>query len=77
MIRVNEQVSVRRQMRNGTLIRIGSVLSINAEAGTAIVHFPVDQTSATFPVEQLESTSKRFGGRARVQVQSARRGIAG
>jgi len=76
MIRVNEQVSVRRQMRNGTLIRIGSVLSINAEAGTAVVHFPVDQTSASFPVEQLEPTSRRFGGRARVQAVPFKRGIA-
>lgn len=76
MIRVNEQVSVRRPMRNGTLIRIGSVLSINAEAGTAVVHFPVDHTFGTFPVESLEPTSKRFGGMARVQPSPMRRGIA-
>lgn len=76
MIRVNEQVSVRRKIRTGTLVRIGSVLSIDAEAGTAIVHFPVDQTSATFPVEQLEPTSSRFGGRARVQISPLNRTIA-
>lgn len=73
MIASGEQVMVRRQMQNGTLVRIGNVISVNEADGTARVSFPVDKTYATLPIDKLEPTSKRFNGMARVEVNPVRR----
>ena len=60
-------------MHNGSLIRIGSILRIDPEAGMARVHFPVDHTMADLAVENLEPVSSRFSGRTRVNVDPVRR----
>jgi hypothetical protein len=72
---VNDQVIVKRVMRNGTLIRIGSIIRLSASSETALVHFPVDHCQASVPFSQMEKTSERFSGRARVQVNPVYRGI--
>jgi hypothetical protein len=73
--KINDQVVVKREMRNGTLIRIGSIVRINAGAENALVHFPIDHAQATVPFSQMERTQSAFSGRARVQVNPAYRGI--
>jgi hypothetical protein len=77
--RIQEQVIVRRPLRDGRgakLIKIGTILAF-AEGGTkAVISFPADQTRATISLDELEPASKRFG-RARVQVNPARRAIGG
>lgn len=72
-MKVNDQVMVRRQINSGTLVRIGSVLRMDVDAGTATVHFPIDHSSAVFKVEDLQPTSSRFSGRARVQLNPVSR----
>jgi len=73
--RKDDQVVVRRTMANGVLIRIGSILRINANAESALVHFPVDHCQAVVPFTMMEKTQSAFSGRARVQVNPAYRGI--
>ena len=73
-MKVNDQVMVRKDMRNGArLVRIGSIVRLDTEAGVAEVHFPNDYTKAVLPIEKLELTSNRFSGRSRVQVDPAKR----
>lgn len=74
--KVNDQVLVRRKMKNGTLIRIGSIIRVSAGKDEALVHFPVDHCQAVVPILQLEHTKRAFSGRARVQVNPAQRGIS-
>jgi hypothetical protein len=70
---VNEQVIARRRMRNGVLIRMGSIVRLDGDK--AQVFFPIDHTNAVIPVAQLEKTSKRFGSPyARVSVSPIQRG---
>ncbi len=70
-IKKDDQVMVKRKMRNGNLVRFGSVLSVDAEK--ARVFFPIDHTQVVVPVSQLEKTSTRFGNYARVQPSAVRR----
>ena len=70
-IKVNDQVMVKRQMRNGRLVRFGSVVSISGQS--ARVNFPIDHTSVVVPLDQLEKTSTKFGGYARVQPNQIQR----
>lgn len=71
-IKKDDQVMVRRKMRNGNLVRFGSVLSVDAEK--ARVFFPIDHTQIVVPVSQLEKTSTKFGSNyARVQPSAVRR----
>lgn len=69
-IKKDDQVMVKRKMRNGNLVRFGSVVSIDGEK--ARVNFPIDHTSVVVPVSQLEKTSTKFGY-ARVQPSAVRR----
>ncbi len=73
-IKKDDQVLVRRKMRNGNLVRFGSVLSVDGSGddAKARVHFPIDHTQLVVPVSQLEKTSTRFGY-ARVQPSAVRR----
>ena len=70
---VNDQVIARSRIRSGNLIRMGSILRIDGDK--ALVQFPQDYTQAVIPVDQLEKTSDRFGGYARVQVSAVRRSM--
>ena len=74
-IKQNDQVLVRKQLRNGNLVRIGSVLSIDGrgDAAKARVYFPIDHTQVVIPVKNLEKTSTKFGGYQRVQPSAIRR----
>ena len=72
-IKKNDQVMVRKKIRSGTLVRIGSVLSVDGDK--ARVHFPIDQTQVVVPIAQLEKTSTRFSGYSRVQPSAAQRSI--
>jgi hypothetical protein len=69
-IKKNDQVIVKRKMRNGNLVRFGSVLSIDGEK--ARVHMPIEHTQIVVPISQLEKTSTRFGYN-RVQPSAIRR----
>jgi hypothetical protein len=73
-IKKDDQVMVKKRMRNGNLIRFGSVLSIDGTGADAKarVQFPIDHTQAVVPVSQLEKTSTRFNY-ARVQPSAMRR----
>lgn len=73
-IKKDDQVLVRRKMRNGNLVRFGSVVSIDGsgEDAKARVNFPIDHTSVVLPVSQLEKTSTKFGY-TRVQPSAIRR----
>ncbi len=70
---VADQVMVRRKMRNGNLVRIGSITRIDGDK--ALVNFPLDYTSSVVPLTQLERTSNRFGTYNRVQMSAMRRAI--
>jgi hypothetical protein len=72
----DDQVLVRREMRNGTLIRVGSIIRINAGKDSALVHFPLDHCQAVVPLSQMEKTQSAFSGRARVQPNPAYRTIS-
>jgi len=74
-IKKDDQVLVRKRMRNGNLVRFGSVLSIDGsgEDARARVFFPVDHTQVVMPVSQLEKTCKKFGMYSRVQPSAMRR----
>lgn len=73
-IKKDDQVMVKRKMRNGNLVRFGSVLSIDGSGADAKarVHFPIDHTQVVVPVSQLEKTSTKFGYN-RVQPSAVRR----
>jgi hypothetical protein len=73
-LKKDDQVLVRRKMRNGTLVRFGSVLSIDGSGADAKarVFMPIDHTQLVVPVSQLEKTSTRFGYN-RVQPSAIRR----
>lgn len=75
MLKVSDQVVVRRQISTGTLVRIGSVLRLDPEQGMATVHFPVDHTQAQLRIEDLVPTSEEFPGRTRVQHNPLKRGV--
>lgn len=68
-----DQVMVRRKMRNGNLVRIGSIVRLDGDK--ALVNFPLDYTQTVVPTSHLEKTSNRFGSYARVQASSIRRAI--
>jgi hypothetical protein len=70
---VNDQVMVRRKMRNGNLVRIGSIVRLDGDK--ALVNFPLDYTQAVVPTNQLEKTSNRYGSYNRVQASAIRRAI--
>ncbi len=70
---VNDQVIARKQIRTGTLVRMGSIVKMDGDK--ALVNFPQDYTQAVIPIEQLEKTSDRFGGYTRVQVSAIRRSM--
>jgi hypothetical protein len=70
---VQDQVMVRRKLRNGNLIRMGQIVSLDGDK--AQVYFPLDYTQASVPVSQLEKTSGRFGTYNRVQASAVRRAI--
>jgi hypothetical protein len=74
-IKKDDQVMVRKKMRNGNLIRFGSVVAIDGSGADAKarVNFPIDHTSVVVPVSELEKTSTRFGNYARVQPSAVRR----
>jgi hypothetical protein len=72
-LQVNDQVLVRKRIRTGNLIRMGSVLKIDGDK--ALVQFPIDHTQTVLPISSLEKTSDRFGGYARVQVSAMRRSM--
>jgi len=72
-IKKNDQVIVKKKIRGGNLVRIGSVLSVDGDK--ARVHFPIDHTQVVIPVGQLEKTGTRFSGYSRVQPSAAQRGI--
>ena len=72
-LQVNDQVMVRKRIRTGNLIRIGSIVKMDGDK--AQVNFPVDMTSQVIPVNQLEKTTNRFGLYARVQASALRRSI--
>jgi len=67
----NDQVIVRRRIRSGNLIRMGSIIKVDGDK--ARVHFPIDHTQAVVPLEQLEKTSDKFTGYARVQASANHR----
>ena len=71
-LKVNDQVIRRRSIRTGMLIEQGSVVSINAEAGTARVHFPTLYKIQEIPLTELEPTSQTFG-QVRVNEHPLRR----
>lgn len=70
---ISDQVMVRRKMRNGNLVRMGSIVRLDGDK--ALVNFPLDMISTVVPVDQLEKTSNRFGMYNRVQASAIRRGI--
>jgi hypothetical protein len=70
--KVNDQVMMRKKIRTGNLIRMGSIVRIDGDK--ASVNFPIDHATVVVPVAQLEKTSKRFGQYARVQTSPIRRG---
>jgi hypothetical protein len=70
---VNDQVTVRRKMRNGNLIRMGSIVRLDGDK--ALVNFPLDYTQTVVPVDQLEKTNARYSTYSRVQASAIRRGI--
>lgn len=70
-IKKNDQVMIKKPMRNGQLVRFGEVLSVDGDR--ARVHFPIDHTQVVVPVSQLEKTSTTFTGYSRVQPSSVRR----
>lgn len=72
-IKVNDQVLVRKPMKNGTLVRMGSVVRVDGDK--SLVHFPIDHSQAVVPNDKLEKTSMRFGQYARVQVSPIRRSM--
>lgn len=76
-IKKDDQVLVRRKIRNGNLVRFGSVVSIDGSGADAKarVHFPIDHTQVVVPVSQLEKTSTKFSGYSRVQPSAVRRSI--
>jgi hypothetical protein len=71
-ISVNDQVIVRKKVRNGNLIRFGSV--VKKDGDKALIHFPTDHTQVVIPLDQLEKTSTKFGY-SRVQPSAVRRGF--
>ena len=74
-IKVGSQVIVRKNMRDtGNLIRIGEVVSIHGSK--AEVFIPADRVRTQIPVDQLELTSNRFPGRARVNINPLHRRIS-
>jgi hypothetical protein len=73
-IAVNDQVMARRKVRNGNLIRYGSVVKLDGDK--ALVHFPTEYVKAVIPISQLEKTSTKFGNYARVQPSAVRRGFS-
>jgi len=73
-ISVNDQVCVRRKLRNGNMIRYGSVVKLDGDK--ALVHFPTEYVKAVIPVNQLEKTSTKFGSYSRVQASALRRGFS-
>lgn len=72
-LKKDDQVLVRKKIRSGNLVRIGSVLSIDGDK--ARVHFPIDHTQIVIPVSQLEKTSTKFSGYSRVQPSAVRRSV--
>jgi len=70
----NDQVIVKRKMRNGNLVRFGSIVRLDGDK--AAVFFPIDHTQAVIPVSQLEKTERRFGVYARVQPSPVMRSMA-
>ena len=68
-----DQVMMRRKMRNGNLVRMGSIVRIDGDK--ALVNFPLDYTQTVVPVDQLEKTNNRYGSYSRVQASALRRGI--
>jgi hypothetical protein len=73
-VKVNDQVIVRQKLRNGNLIKIGSVVKLDGDK--ALVHFPNLYTQQVIPVKELEKTSTAFGGYSRVQPSAVRRGFS-
>lgn len=69
----NDQVIVRKRVRSGNLIRMGSIIKVDGDK--ARVHFPIDHSQAVIPIEQLEKTSERFGGFTRVQASAIQRSM--
>lgn len=70
---VNDQVLVRKPIRTGTLVRMGSILKLHPGEDKALVHFPIDHTQAVIPLTNLEKTSTRFNGISRVQASPVQR----
>lgn len=69
----NDQVIVKKKIRTGNLVRFGSIVKLDGDK--ALVQFPIDHSQAVIPVAQLEKTSTRFGGYARVQPSPVMRSI--
>jgi hypothetical protein len=72
-IKVNDQVIVRQKLRNGNLVKMGSVVRLDGDK--ALVSFPTLYTQSVVPVSQLEKTSTSFSGYSRVQPSAVRRGL--
>lgn len=72
-IQKDDQVIVRKKIRTGNLVRMGSVVKIDGDK--AQVFFPIDSTQVVVPIASLEKTSDRFGGYARVQVSAMQRSM--
>lgn len=70
-IQVNDQVLTKKKLRNGNLIRYGSVVKMDGDK--ALVHFPTEYVQAVIPLNQLEPTRTKYGSYARVQPSAVRR----
>lgn len=71
MFKKDDTVIARRQMRNGSLIRMGTILRLDGDQ--ALVNFPNDYVTTVIPTSQLEvATPSQAGGYKR--ANSVRRG---
>lgn len=72
-IKANDQVMVRKKLRNGTLVKFGEVVKLDGDK--ASVHLPHDHKTIVVSVKELEKTSTRFGQHSRVQGSPIRRSM--
>jgi len=70
----NDAVIYRRPLANNcSIVDIGTVVTLNADDGSATVQFPTLNKMIRLPLEKLEKTISTFGVKAKVSPSPATR----